>query len=637
VLSERQATRLADRAGRRREDGTRGLAARRAWHVLMAGGDGGDQNAAEAVWQAWLDELDEERWQVLARWREPGALAEAVFGTAVDPDRPASSRAAIGAFCAGHGLAPGDDVQRAVFFVLTGRPEQHRALDPDGGALAAAYREAAAPTRAALREAIADAGELDLLRVVAGSDEPARIARLATAEREYLADQLARRGDWERLWRLICAAPLPEAAAAARLLPDGQPGEAAARRLARRLAAAEPVAVAVGLAMLRKAAVTQLTHEQKVVCGSFAADGSRVVICSPNSGPSYSRWAGIRVFPLPGYNPADRIIGVGTLYRGAVLDLGPDRLVVEDRTGSYRLTGFYSGQPVLLSRGHQPYPSNEEPYPFRPLIRLDGGFVTSADGTALLIGRPPAETVGQVTPGELGLPWADCWPLASDPGSGRLAVRGGGELAVLDASLGVIARGPDPGQTDEAAFTGAGRLVTASITGLTSWRLEGRALVREASADGWFSHLTALPGHGQVAALGPRSFGQPAFRLTVFDAGDLSVADEPAGPAGKRANCVWGSPDGNLIAAAYGDGTVLVHDWVFRRAARVADRTIAEMLPADLAAVAAAHDRDPEPQVREALRLLRACLYYRFGTEVAVGRTVTAGPDDIALRCTGAG
>jgi hypothetical protein len=51
----------------------------------------------------------------------------------------------------------------------------------------------------------------------------------------------------------------------------------------------------------------------------------------------------------------------------------------------------------------------------------------------------------------------------------------------------------------------------------------------------------------------------------------------------------------------------------------------------------AAHGRDAKPQVREALSLLQACLYYRFGTEVAVGGPVTAGPDDIALRCTGAG
>ena len=70
---------------------------------------------------------------------------------------------------------------------------------------AGALAEAGNSTRAALRAAIADTGELEPLRVIAGSDEPAHIAGLAEAEREYLAAQLARRGDGKRLWRLICS------------------------------------------------------------------------------------------------------------------------------------------------------------------------------------------------------------------------------------------------------------------------------------------------------------------------------------------------------------------------------------------------------------------------------------------------
>src|SRR5262249_44283101 len=123
--------------------------------------------------------------QVLTRLRNPGDLAEAVFAAAVDPARDAGSRAALGAFCARHGMSPDDDVRQVLFYALTGQHERLRAADSGGTLLAVAYLAAAPPTRAALRAALAD-----------------------------LACQLAARGDWERLWRLVRDLPLAEAVAA---------------------------------------------------------------------------------------------------------------------------------------------------------------------------------------------------------------------------------------------------------------------------------------------------------------------------------------------------------------------------------------------------------------------------------------
>jgi hypothetical protein len=100
VLSPARAERLARRAAARRGDGRRTRPSRRAWRVLTAGGDRGDDNAIQALWTAWLAAPDDELWDVLARWRGPEALAVAAFEAATRPGRDVAERAAIGEFCA---------------------------------------------------------------------------------------------------------------------------------------------------------------------------------------------------------------------------------------------------------------------------------------------------------------------------------------------------------------------------------------------------------------------------------------------------------------------------------------------------------------------------------------------------------
>jgi hypothetical protein len=221
VLSEARAKRLARRADRRTADGSRRVIARRAWQRLNSAGDRGDQSAIEAVWQAWLRHPADDLWWVLVRWRAPQALAEAAFAAAVEPDRGPGERAGIGAFCTRHGLAPDGAIRRALFYALTGQAAQHRTADLEGSLLASAYRDAGPATRAALREAIAGAGDLDLVRVVAG---PSRAQYLTAEEREYLTSQLAGYRDWDRLWRLVKDLPLAHAVAAMPLFAPGLSG-----------------------------------------------------------------------------------------------------------------------------------------------------------------------------------------------------------------------------------------------------------------------------------------------------------------------------------------------------------------------------------------------------------------------------
>ena len=186
MLSEERAARLARLVTRQRGDGSRSARAWRAWRSLAEAGDRGDQNAIGAVWQAWLRDPGDELWEALNRWRDPALLADEACRAATDRSRATEERAAIGEFCARRGLAPGDDTQRALFYVLTGQAAEYWAADPDGSRLATGYQSADEPTRAMLRQVMADDGDLDLPHVLA-ADRPDRAAALTAEEARYLA------------------------------------------------------------------------------------------------------------------------------------------------------------------------------------------------------------------------------------------------------------------------------------------------------------------------------------------------------------------------------------------------------------------------------------------------------------------
>ncbi|MFV2176423.1 hypothetical protein ACFHW2_02705 [Actinomadura sp. LOL_016] len=138
--------------------------------------------ALDPLWDELIDALSlgDRPLRVIAartilRFRD-GDLVEEICAHALD--RPETAR-----FCAEHGLAPADPPRRAVFFLLTGRPEQYRALDPDGSLLALAYAAAPKPERARLREAMAEAGDLGLVGVIAGGDRRTRLADVSDAVR----------------------------------------------------------------------------------------------------------------------------------------------------------------------------------------------------------------------------------------------------------------------------------------------------------------------------------------------------------------------------------------------------------------------------------------------------------------------
>src|SRR5262245_43376736 len=210
-----RANRLARRADRLREDGTRGRRARRAWEILAAAAGRFDATATAALRETWLRNPREVTWPDVARWCSPAD----VLAAAVAPHRTATARAAIGAFCVRHDLVPDNEIDTVLFLVLTGQHERYEALDPDGTLLASGYRGASHTTKAALRQTMLGLGAVSLVRVIA--DRPDRT--LTMAEGDYLATQLANARDWDQLWRIVPTIPFAGAVRAAKLFGDWRP------------------------------------------------------------------------------------------------------------------------------------------------------------------------------------------------------------------------------------------------------------------------------------------------------------------------------------------------------------------------------------------------------------------------------
>jgi hypothetical protein len=116
-----------------------------------------------------------------------------------------------------------------------------------------------------------------------------------------------------------------------------------------------------------------------------------------------------------------------------------------------------------------------------------------------------------------------------------------------------------------------------------------------------------------------------------LDARTLTQVD---GPAGLRDTLeLWVAPGGDRVALRRNDDELEVRDLRLGEITDLLKRPLAAARPVDLAAVAAAQAIGTSPGAREAIGLLRACLEYRFGSDVAVYDVAPTayGADDIAL------
>lgn len=600
-----RANRLARRADRLRGDGGRGRRARRALATLTAAADRFDPAAVAALRETWLANPREITWADVARWC---ATAD-VLAAAVDPRRTAAARAALGGFCVRHDLVPDNDIERALFYVLTGQHERYEALDPDGTLLSAGYRGASDATRTALRQTMLDLGAVSLVRVIA--DRPDRT--LTMAEGDYLATRLAHARDWDQLWRLVPTIPLAGALRAARLFGDWRPPDDAGRRLLTTLAAADQKVVGA----LTDAATTRVRIAYPSGL-SFAPDGTQLAVSNakgvtvvlPRTGKVYAEHADRELFDVLALGAGAVVYNGGRradfsyLYRARN---GPS-VVLTDKPGS---TVGATPDGFVLSHGR-----DLEFHASRWRLRQ------------VTVG---AEHLG---PGRTALGMA-----ASDPATGRLVLRVGttgedSELELFDADLNSLARLAGERHAN-TAFCGPDRLLLwrwGDKRSIGSWRREDETFVRTARTDldAAFMHPVPLPARGQVVIR--RRTG-----LAWLDAETLTEVAGPPGLPNMDARLLAFSRDGTLIAVAPdGDATVLrsgvvVYDLGLCALSALFDTSLARMVPADLATVEAQARRNLAPP--EAVELLRAGLAYRFGADIALGSgdRVPAGAEDVAL------
>jgi len=599
VLSAERAARLARLVTRQRSDGSRSARAWRAWRSLAEAGDRGDQNAIGAVWQAWLRDPGDELWEALTRWREPGLLADEACRAATDQRRPADERAAIQAFCARRGLAPRDETQRALFFVLTGQAPEYWATDPDGSRLAAGYQSADEPTRAMLREVMADDSDLDLPQVLA-APRPGRAAVLTPEEGRYLAGSLVGRRDWPALWRLAQDLPLVQAVEVTRLFTDGwRPPDEQGRALFGRLARADLDGIVRALGALETPALIHIPMDDTPTHGSFSPDGRHLLVATERDG-SYS---GCRVYELPLGTITERYDYSGGRPPQTVLHLGEAFFLVGCRGfETWELVRYTAGQSSVIDWNQAPINVAQHPAGFVMDKWLLGGRRLRLCDARGEVTRDVTVRVADPAP---GLHMA-----AADPRTGRLAIRGT-YLWILDSDgISVLGKmrlrestpprisflGPD----HVAAVDATGRAVVYGVTG--GLRLQVVANLPAVCRD--FAPLlgeTAVLHNGAVRYLKPDLFDDVRHSRPL---------------AGVRGQALWGSADGRSHALGgrrTGRGFADVVWGGDLAVQELAQRPMAGMGPGELTAVTATLGVPvPGAGARPFLELLRACLEYRL-------------------------
>lgn len=649
--------------------------------ALIRAAEAGDQDATDVAWAAWLAGYSGELRRALARpgrrarWQRSDldyrvVNADPLFAERVGRRRrqltaEAAARAGelaavvrehiagsddqaladevcelavagagepeLAAWCVSHGLAPADPVRRAVFFMLTGQAGQHRAADPDGSLLTLGYQAATDQERDRIRAAVAEAGELELIRVVQGGGQPRLVS---AAEVGYLVPGLAGRQDWPRLWQLVQNLPLAGAVAAVRVFGDGwRPAREPDQSQFAQLAEADPERIASARAAVPAWSAIWSVDGSRVYFGSISPDGCQLALAF-RAGDSLGL---LDVVDLPGGAPAMRH-ELGFSPHG-VLHLGESVLV-----WSLDVAMLYAG-----NAARQVFQSQTSPVGctrVHAVVRSPGGFAAYLHGDQLRTHVAESsgcvrfwDTAGQVL-GDVPAPGHNTdFPVlvASDPGPGRLAFSADGRLWIVDADPahgGRVATVVDSGREGrlDGCFAGPDRLVTSSLsTGAVQlWHTgDGQAQLR-VRKDIRAVSPAVLRDRGVVAVA---SAGTWAVQL--LDLESLETLTELTGLTMRKGlRNLWAAPSGSYLAVCRDDG-VSVAD--ISPAAVLASRPLAAMTAADLA-LAAGLARDPgtAPLTRYFAGLLRDFLAARFGGEVALGTPASpAGADDVGLAAAG--
>ncbi|TYB45638.1 hypothetical protein [Actinomadura chibensis] len=528
-------------------------------------------------------------------------------------------------FCAAHRLAPSDPVRRALFYLLTGQPEQLRALDPDAGLLSLAYAAAPAGDRARVRDAMLTAGDLDLVRVIVGDDRRARVTAMPAAEARYLAERLAERRDWPALWALVQDLPVTAAIELVRLFDGWLPRTDEERRLFGLLRAADPAEVATGAASLgglRRTAVPQasLLFHGRVNDVSFAPDGPFLAVAG------MTKAAG--VFDLRTAELVARYDAFNSSV-GRVLHLGDGTLIAGEQPNhgqaECRLLRCSPGRVRELHTTSGAVTS-------LALTRRDGSFAAATRTGDLLLGAPGGKP--RVRPlAQLGLGRRQ-WPrlITAHRDSGRIALLGR-SVHVLDAAAeGATTLFPGTSLV-HAEFLDAETMVCARQDGTITRAPLGTAQ-DAANVPAAGTRVPGFAGLGVQDRTGRVIVADGEGDLHLLRGAELAAAGVLAAPRPGKPTSLTLSPDGEFLALGHRDGRVDLYDLRLQTVPELIRHPVADLVPRDLALVDAfAAEPGVDGAARAALDLLRACLEHRFRFDVELGAAerLKAGEHDISL------
>ncbi|GGK94107.1 hypothetical protein [Streptomyces flaveus] len=647
----------------------------------------------DAAWQDWLDQEDAELWSLLKRWGPAPTTSElqvrflsrlalggddvpleerTLIDAALRFDHPIGERARVwlltqgapetidlfceaaldsssaAAFCAEHHLAPADPVQRAIFFVRTRQLEQYQALDPDGSLLTLGYRGASDEERSVLRVEMSGLGILDVVRVLAGqSSQQADFAYLSENERAYVAEQLAERRDWDRLWSLTLLMSLPEAVQTADEFGDWRPKDEDDRRVFEALRAADSIAVGrfvealAGVGPFSSLPRTRIwptdTGEQPIAVHAldFAPDGTQLAFAG--RGPRHC--AGIVDLgsltlvwlddDLP--HPAQRIAHLGS---DAMIVVAGKRIHYADESGTRALY--------------------DQPGDVRDVERIAGdrAFIVTAK-------NPEVPAAWTVFTGRSGGHLSDSGMLRVQ---GRITPR----TAVVDAEGRLIAVVDDPSNivVADLADSAVNKLSGPGVfrRNANSAALSPSALVCGTNSGGlhvWHEPLTnsqtpvtthpwtygTSPIHLAWSPALDRFLAVTGTHLQLLDVPPTRDTPPPEDPVSEqiplladqpraRASCARVSPRGDLLAVGgLDEGAVDIYVLTALALSPWIAHPMGVMGHDELTTVVRVMEHPVlDESSRQALGLLRMCLEHRFRHDVGLGEAAgSVGPGDYEI------
>jgi hypothetical protein len=634
-----RARRLAELARWRHRDDDLGKRGQRAWERLARLGDSRNPSEArDGLWRAWVYAPDDEGWALLTRWLGGQAL-ERLFAAAAYPRVAIAD--ALAAFCARHGLAPEEPAERVRFYALTGQREQRRALDPDGALLAAVYQAADREARAALRQALATDGDLDVVRVVAGAGASSRAADMTQDERQYLIGQLSGRRDWAGLWELAQDLPLLDAIAAVRMIDAGwRPGRQRDHDLFALLTRCDQNSMRSSLEALRAVRAFRIEVPGRVVAGALSAEGQLLAVTTRRTRTK----GAISVYRLADGELLTRHqIPVrdfaGLLFSGETL-FAVDSSLTELRSRVYRFSDFSHGH------GMKSAVDDDSPGIVAVVPHLDGfaavrrnGLLTFHDCDGRSYSTFPLYGGGGLSRGS-GYKRVRA---VADPGTGRIVVASWTRVLVLDAreprQTSIIASSSFGEVVTGVCFRGRDHVILASRRRVWRWRINGPTEKENPYlADG--HHLVGVNAGNEVCVLNDKGevIYLHSWDLYRVDGRPYQV-EERHRLSGKTGTTLWGSADGTSYALG-GDGFVYAIPADLPVVAALhafMDTPQAAWQPADLAtALAAGPVVAGYPATGQFYRVLVGCLEHRFGSDVGVARDgARIGDDEIGISRSG--